>query len=38
MQIYQSCGYTQSDAASLIVQKTLGLDIADRAYQLAILP
>ena len=38
MQIYESCGYTQRDAASLIVEKNLyGLDIDDRAYQLAYL-
>jgi type II restriction/modification system DNA methylase subunit YeeA len=36
MQIYESCGYTQRDAASLILEKNLyGLDIDDRAYQLA---
>lgn len=36
MQIYESCGYTQRDAASFIVEKNLyGLDIDDRAYQLA---
>lgn len=36
MQIYESCGYTQRDAASLIIEKNLyGLDIDDRAYQLA---
>lgn len=36
MQIYESCGYTQRDAARLIVEKNLyGLDIDDRAYQLA---
>lgn len=36
MQIYTSCGYTRIDAARLIVEKNLyGLDIDDRAYQLA---
>jgi len=36
MQIYESCGYTQRDAARLIVEKNVyGLDIDDRAYQLA---
>lgn len=36
MQIYESCGYTQRDAAQLIVEKNLfGLDIDDRAFQLA---
>lgn len=36
MQIYESQGYTQRDAASLIVEKNLyGLDIDERAYQLA---
>lgn len=36
MQIYESCGYTQCDAARLIVEKNpYGLDIDDRAYQLA---
>lgn len=36
MQIYESSGYTQRDAASLITEKNLyGLDIDDRAYQLA---
>jgi hypothetical protein len=35
-QIYQSAGYTQRDAVRLIVEKNLyGLDIDDRAYQLA---
>ena len=35
MQIYQSQGYTQRDAASAIVENNLyGLDIDDRAYQL----
>ncbi|MBC3900613.1 BREX-1 system adenine-specific DNA-methyltransferase PglX [Acetobacterium malicum] len=36
MQIYESCGYTQRDAARLIIEKNLyGLDIDDRAFQLA---
>lgn len=36
MQIYESQGYTQRDAASAIVENNLyGLDIDDRAYQLA---
>ena len=36
MQIYESQGYSQRDAAKLIVEKNLyGLDIDDRAYQLA---
>lgn len=36
MQIYESQGYTQRDAASAIIQNNLyGLDIDDRAYQLA---
>lgn len=36
MQIYENCGYMQRDAARLIVEKNLyGLDIDDRAYQLA---
>ncbi|MDO9493336.1 BREX-1 system adenine-specific DNA-methyltransferase PglX [Acetobacterium sp.] len=36
MQIYESCGYTQRDAARLIIGKNLyGLDIDDRAFQLA---
>ena len=36
MQIYESCGYVQRDAAKLILQKNLyGLDIDYRAYQLA---
>lgn len=36
MQIYESCGYSQRDAASIIIEKNLfGLDIDDRAYQLA---
>lgn len=36
MQIYESCGYTQRDAAQLIVEKNLyGLDIDNRAFQLA---
>ena len=36
MDIYKSCGYAESDAAKLIVEKNLfGLDIDDRAYQLA---
>ncbi|MEO1815823.1 MAG: BREX-1 system adenine-specific DNA-methyltransferase PglX [Acetobacterium sp.] len=36
IQIYESCGYTQRDAARLIIEKNLyGLDIDDRAFQLA---
>jgi len=36
MQIYTSCGYSERDAAQLIIQKNLyGLDIDKRAYQLA---
>lgn len=36
MQIYESYGYTQRDAARLIVEKNLyGLDIDKRAYQLS---
>lgn len=36
MQIYESKGYTQRDAASLILEKNIyGLDIDKRAYQLA---
>lgn len=36
MQIYTSCGYSQRDAAGLIIEKNLyGTDIDDRAYQLA---
>lgn len=36
MQIYSSCGYSERDAARLIIQKNLyGLDIDRRAYQLA---
>lgn len=36
MQIYESQGYTQRDAASAIIENNLyGLDIDDRAYQLA---
>ncbi|MDD4493589.1 MAG: BREX-1 system adenine-specific DNA-methyltransferase PglX [Eubacteriales bacterium] len=36
MQIYESYGYTQRDAAKSIIQNNLyGLDIDDRAYQLA---
>ncbi len=36
MQIYKSCGYTQSDAAISIAENNIfGLDIDDRAYQLA---
>ncbi|KRE50662.1 BREX-1 system adenine-specific DNA-methyltransferase PglX [Paenibacillus sp. Soil724D2] len=36
MTIYESCGYTQRDAAKLILQKNLyGIDIDNRAYQLA---
>lgn len=36
MQIYLECGYTEREAVSLILQNNLfGLDIDDRAYQLA---
>lgn len=36
MQIYESCGYTAGDAAQSILKHNLyGLDIDDRAYQLA---
>ena len=36
MQIYVSCGYSERDAAGLIVEKNLyGLDIDKRAYQLS---
>ena len=36
MQIYESCGYSQRDAARSIVENNLyGLDIDQRAYQLA---
>ena len=36
MQIYESQGYTQRDAVQLIIENNLfGLDIDDRAYQLA---
>jgi len=36
MQIYEGCGYTQRDAAKSILENNLfGLDIDDRAYQLA---
>lgn len=36
MKIYDSCGYTQRDAAKLILEKNIyGLDIDRRAYQLA---
>ena len=36
MQIYENQGYTQRDAASAIIENNLyGLDIDDRAYQLA---
>ena len=36
MDIYKACGYTERDAAKLILQHNLyGLDIDDRAYQLA---
>lgn len=36
MQIYESQGYTQRDAAGAIIENNLyGLDIDDRAYQLA---
>lgn len=36
MQIYLECGYTERDAALLILENNIfGLDIDDRAYQLA---
>ena len=36
MQIYESCGYSQRDAAESIVENNIyGLDIDNRAYQLA---
>ena len=36
MQIYESCGYSQRDAAKSILENNLfGLDIDNRAYQLA---
>lgn len=36
MQVYVSCGYSERDAAKLILEKNLyGLDIDKRAYQLA---
>ncbi|MDD3308118.1 MAG: BREX-1 system adenine-specific DNA-methyltransferase PglX [Acetobacterium sp.] len=36
MQIYESCGYSQRDAAKSIVENNLyGIDIDNRAYQLA---
>ena len=36
MQIYEACGYSQRDAAKLILEKNIyGLDIDDRAYQLS---
>lgn len=36
MQIYLECGYTERDTTSLILENNLfGLDIDDRAYQLA---
>lgn len=36
LQIYESCGYSQRDAAKSIVENNLyGLDIDNRAYQLA---
>ena len=36
MNIYKECGYSERDAAKLIIQKNLyGLEIDDRAYQLA---
>lgn len=39
MQIYESVGYSQRDAAKSILEHNLyGLDIDDRAYQLAYLP
>lgn len=39
MQIYESAGYSQRDAAKNILEHNIyGLDIDDRAYQLAYLP
>lgn len=36
MQIYESCGYSQREAAKSIVENNIyGLDIDDRAFQLA---
>jgi hypothetical protein len=36
LQIYESCGYSQKDAAKSIIENNLyGLDIDNRAYQLA---
>ncbi|NCB77373.1 MAG: BREX-1 system adenine-specific DNA-methyltransferase PglX [Negativicutes bacterium] len=36
MQIYESCGYSQRDAAKSIIENNIfGLDIDNRAYQLA---
>ena len=36
MEIYRECGYSDRDAAKLIVEKNLyGIDIDERAYQLA---
>lgn len=36
MQVYESCGYSQKDAAKSIVENNIyGLDIDDRAFQLA---
>ena len=36
LQIYTSCGYSERDAASLIMKNNIyGLDIDDRAYQLS---
>ncbi len=36
MQVYESCGYSQRDAAKSIVENNIyGLDIDDRAFQLA---
>lgn len=36
MEIYKECGYSERESASLIVEKNLfGIDIDDRAYQLA---
>ena len=36
MDVYKSCGYAERDAAKLIIENNIyGLDIDDRAYQLA---
>ena len=36
MHIYEECGYTKSEAAKSIIEKNIyGIDIDDRAYQLA---